>query len=361
MSLPKLNRFRLTAGKRIRAFSLVTAAGLTLSLATGFALPRTTYVIQDGDASITVADYQGRPEEALAQAGLTLSAADRLVSLPGDGVTSLTVLRALPVSIRDGESVISALTWDESVGEVLQRLHITVGERDLLLSDPGEPAGEAEIRIVRDAISFTTESQPIPYERTRQAGPELYRGEEQVLQPGVDGERTLFHRTVTVDGQSERTLLSDEVTREPVTEVVAYGTKVRPVQRSSLSVTANAVTNIEEDGSGGGVLTTSAGETLSYSKVLSVSATAYTTERQSWKRTATGTTARVGAIAVDPKVIPYGTRMYIQSADGSILYGVATAEDCGGAIKGNKVDLFFNTYNECIQFGVRKCTIYILK
>ena len=82
---------------------------------------------------------------------------------------------------------------------------------------------------------------------------------------------------------------------------------------------------------------------------------------RSRKLTATGTTARVGAIAVDPKVIPYGTRMYIQSADGSIVYGVATAEDCGGAIKGNKIDLFFDSYDACIQFGVRTCTVYILE
>ena len=87
---------------------------------------------------------------------------------------------------------------------------------------------------------------------------------------------------------------------------------------------------------------------------------AYTTERQSWKKTATGTIARVGAIAVDPKVIPYGTRMYIVSSDGTITYGVATAEDCGGSIKGNRVDLFFDTYSECINFGVRSCTVYIL-
>ncbi len=108
------------------------------------------------------------------------------------------------------------------------------------------------------------------------------------------------------------------------------------------------------------MLTTLSGESLSYSRALDCVATAYTTERQSWKRTATGTTARVGAIAVDPKVIPYGTRMYIVSSDGSITYGVATAEDCGGSIKGNRIDLFFDTYYECIQFGVRSCTVYIL-
>ena len=63
---------------------------------------------------------------------------------------------------------------------------------------------------------------------------------------------------------------------------------------------------------------------------------------------------------MDPDVIPYGTRMFIVSADGSITYGVATAEDCGGSIQGNRIDLFFDTYDECIQFGVRSCDVYLL-
>ena len=48
------------------------------------------------------------------------------------------------------------------------------------------------------------------------------------------------------------------------------------------------------------------------------------------------------------------------AADGTITYGVATAEDCGGAIQGNRIDLFFDTYDECIQFGVRDCDVYLL-
>ena len=65
-------------------------------------------------------------------------------------------------------------------------------------------------------------------------------------------------------------------------------------------------------------------------------------------------------MAVDPKVIPLGTKMYIVSADGEYLYGYCVAEDTGGAIQGNIVDLFFNTYEECIQFGRRDVLIYIL-
>ena len=92
-----------------------------------------------------------------------------------------------------------------------------------------------------------------------------------------------------------------------------------------------------------------------------VLATAYTCE--GWGRpgiTATGTIARVGAIAVDPRIIPYGTRMFIVSDDGEYIYGIATAEDCGKSIKGMRIDLYFDSVAECNTFGIRDCTVYFL-
>jgi 3D (Asp-Asp-Asp) domain-containing protein len=65
-------------------------------------------------------------------------------------------------------------------------------------------------------------------------------------------------------------------------------------------------------------------------------------------------------IAVDPDVIPYGTRMFIITSDGAFVYGVSTAEDCGGAIKGDRLDLYMPTYRECMQFGRQDCTVYFL-
>ena len=112
--------------------------------------------------------------------------------------------------------------------------------------------------------------------------------------------------------------------------------------------------------SSGGVLTTASGDTIRYTKVLSCTATAYSCEGYVG-HTYTGTVARVGAIAVDPSVIPLGTRMYIVTDDGRYIYGYCTAEDIGGSIKGNKVDLYFDTIAECWQFGVRACTVYILE
>ena len=108
---------------------------------------------------------------------------------------------------------------------------------------------------------------------------------------------------------------------------------------------------------GGNTITTPDGQVLSYVDVLTCDATAYCIHGY----TASGTPSRYGAIAVDPRYIPLGTRMYIVTTDGSWVYGIATAEDTGGAIKGYIIDLFFDDYATCIQFGRRDCTVYVLE
>lgn len=89
----------------------------------------------------------------------------------------------------------------------------------------------------------------------------------------------------------------------------------------------------------------------SYKWKKTFEATAYT----GGGTTASGLAAKVGRVAVDPKVIPLGSELYISG------YGYCTAADTGGAIKGNIVDLYFNTYSECVNFGRRNVTVYFIK
>lgn len=104
---------------------------------------------------------------------------------------------------------------------------------------------------------------------------------------------------------------------------------------------------------------------LSNAKVITCTATAYTPSAdETWPYTdgltATGVKCQVGMVAVDPSVIPLKSKLYIETEDGSFVYGYCTAEDTGGAIKGNKVDLVMNTKAECFNFGRRTVKVYIL-
>lgn len=74
--------------------------------------------------------------------------------------------------------------------------------------------------------------------------------------------------------------------------------------------------------------------------------------------TATGTQATQGrTIAVDPTVIPYGTRVVLIFPDGT--QHTFTAEDCGGAIKGNRIDVYFDSHAEALEFGVKSAMAYV--
>lgn len=112
--------------------------------------------------------------------------------------------------------------------------------------------------------------------------------------------------------------------------------------------------------SAGGITKDKDGKTIKYSKKIIGECTAYTAAPSAL--TSTGVHPKVGLVAVNPKIIPYGTKMYICSEDGSIVYGYSVAADTGGALMSGRVlvDLFYNTERECFQFGRRNMAVYIL-
>lgn len=119
-----------------------------------------------------------------------------------------------------------------------------------------------------------------------------------------------------------------------------------------------------------GVLETSDGQILEYTEVMQLEATAYCPcykccgkypGNRWYNITATGTVGKVGVIAVDPRVIPLGTQVYIEGLGGAKNYGFGSAEDTGGAIKGQIIDLYFNTHKETVNWGRQQVKVYILK
>jgi 3D (Asp-Asp-Asp) domain-containing protein len=107
-----------------------------------------------------------------------------------------------------------------------------------------------------------------------------------------------------------------------------------------------------------------------FSRTLDMIATAYDLSYESCGKypdhpeygiTASGTKVQPGTVAVDPDVIPLGTRLYIASTDGTPDYGFATALDTGSAIKGYRVDLFMENKEDALAYGIRQVKVYILE
>lgn len=194
-----------------------------------------------------------------------------------------------------------------------------------------------EIYVTRVRTVRTTETIDLEFDTEYRINRYLSPGEEVVTVEGSMGQ--VLQETVVVFHDGEAVSYSlQEISAVPavnrVIECGVWNVKSLPPSQSVAGVI---------DG-------------YAYSKVITASATAYCDQG----RTASGIHSKEGVVAVDPRVIPLGTRLYIESTDGSWSYGVCLAGDTGGAIKGNRVDLFYDSYSQCIQFGRRSCNIYVL-
>lgn len=337
----------------IRMAALITPIVLLLLLSqTVFA--QNTYMITDGDRVVYHTSYATDPATILTEAGLALGADDTYTTVAGVGVSEINVQRGRTVTVNNCGEVIEVITRGETVEQLLNRLGIAVNA-DTSLSAPLNTMTYDGMVL---SISHTVRREEvytvaIPHEVVYCNDNTIPEGQTAVLTKGVDGQLACTASVVYVDGvETKRTVLDQTVIQQPVSEVVAVGT-------GGVETTPGYFSGELEIGDGYIILET--GERLTFTDVLKVQATAYThTDEGCNEVTATGTIVRVGTVAVDPRMIPYGTRMFILSDDGKIVYGVATAEDCGGAIKQNRIDLYYPTTEECLAFGRRNCTVYIL-
>ena len=311
----------------------------------------TTYVINDGNRVVTYTSFATDPAEVLGQAGVPLEEYDTYTAEAADGASTIIVNRAQRVTLHHHGEAVVVSCLDETVGELLQRMGVELTGEDVLSHDVEEEVWDGmELRIDRIVTRRETFAATVPYEVQYCTDATLPLGREAVLTPGQNGELLRTADVTYVNGvQTHRSILSETMLRMPVAEIVAVGSATFPEEASVLPVI------------GDGYILLPTGELLTYTHTDTVEATAYThTDEGCDKTTATGTTVRWGTVAVDPSRIPYGTRMFILANDGSYVYGIATAEDCGGDIKGDRMDLYMPTYEQCREFGRRRCTLYFL-
>lgn len=335
---------------RLAAMALPMAFALALLSQTAFAK---TYVITDGDRVVTYTTFATDPAEVLGQAGLELREYDTYTTEAVAGAEAITICRAKSVTIEYHGQTTKTTTFDETAGELLSRLNLDVSGEDVVSHGMDDITYDGMVlrvdRIVTVRETYTT---TVPHQVSYCNDASLPAGMEEVLVKGVDGELLRTADVTYVNGvETERKVLTETVTQATVTEIVGVGTG-----GLAGAVDPDAMPVISD-----GYITLPTGEVLTYTDTATIRATAYThTDAGCDFITATGTTVHQGTVAVDPRYIPYGTRMFIVSNDGAYVYGISVAEDCGGDIKGDRMDLYFPTYEACIQFGRRVCTIYFL-
>jgi uncharacterized protein YabE (DUF348 family)/3D (Asp-Asp-Asp) domain-containing protein len=361
----RLGLRRVTETLRSRSVALSLLACLVVLVFFQFITSLNLYVIFDGDSLTVHQSYAEDAHIALAEAGISLNR-DDYVYLPESvgGVVEIHIVRTNTVYLDVYGEELRLSTVGGTVGEALTRAGYAPGGQDVVEPDLATPIeGETAITVWRRETRLETETEEIPFEIERLEKPSLLIGKEETVQEGEPGLKTYTYEVSLRNGVvTDRRRVAETVSLAPQNTVINYGTKkpTPPPAPASITIKSNPVLQPYGDGVEGGSMVIPSGETLYYKKVLNVSATAYTTEGYTNKLTATGAVARVGIIAVDPRVIPLGTKVYVEIPGGQFFYGLAVCGDTGGAIKGNIIDLFFNTTAECWKFGRRPAIVYIL-
>ncbi len=286
-------------------------------------------------------------EDILEERGITLDAKDYIdtaLDLLICEDTQINIIRANRITFNiEGEDDVTFTTNEKYVLTALESFEEETG-RQFVLKNGQSPAKDITdgmtIYIIPYEENIEVISTEIPFETVYVDNPNLLIGTENITTEGYNGTKQTTIKKTYLGG----TLTSTEVVSEvidiiPVNQVIERGTK-----------NPNTIT-ID-------------GQTFTYSSVLTMTSTAYTAGVESTGKnpgdpgygiTASGLKAERGVVAVDTSVIPLGTQLYVEG------YGYAIAADTGSAIKGDKIDVFIDSYNEAIQWGVRDVTVYILE
>jgi len=219
-----------------------------------------------------------------------------------------------------------------TVSGVLKDAGITVGEKDEVYPTVNtKPYDKMRIRVVRVTQKTFTAKEPVEFKTVTRFDP-FFVGSSAVRRKGVKGEKEVKYLQVFRDGaKSSEQVVETRIIKKPVSEI-------KVLTRSSFLASRSG----------------------SYTNSFQMIATAYDPGPRgcgprATGRTATGMRARRGIAAVDPRIIPLGTKLYVEG------YGFCIAADTGGAIKGSRIDLCFESYDEARRYGRHRVMVYILE
>ena len=347
--------FSMLAVRRRNFFLNICAMAIPLAFLVAMlsqsVFAQNTFVITDGDQVIVHTTFASDPAMALDEAGVKVDPDEYYTTQSEDGVYDITVTRDDAVTVVNCGEKMDILIRDDTVGDLLTRAGVPTGENYVVSCDLSEePVDGMTITVDHIVINEETYTVETPYQTFTVSTPYLPEGEEQILQPGVVGQE-LYTADVEYRNAVEisREVKQTEQICSPQIQIIAVGTGELVGQKEELPLI------------GENIIVLPTGEVLTYYKKDTYQATAYTQYDAGCNNiTSCGTQVRWGVVAVDPSVIPYGTRMFIVTKEGNFVYGIATAEDCGGAIQGKRLDLYMPTLSEAINFGRRDVTVYFL-
>lgn len=286
--------------------------------------------------------YKGTVKDVLEENGIELAPKDKVQPALNEKISSKDIIKikkAVEVEMVVGNKTIVIKTAEDTVKDMIE------AEKDELKAEGIEFNEEVDeitpsldtkissdlsIQLVKVEVVNEVAVESINYETIVQEDESLDINTENVKQVGQAGEKEITYKVIKKDGKEvSREVVQSKVTKEPINEIIAQGTRRVFASRD--------------------------GE-MEYKELIYCQSTAYAGDGI----TATGTVpvynpGGISTIAVDPRVIPLGSLVYVEG------YGKAIAADTGGAIKGNIIDVFLNSTSDCISWGRKyNVSVYIL-
>jgi uncharacterized protein YabE (DUF348 family) len=323
---------------------LLMAASLVMTIST---IRKTINISIDG-RDMEVVTYRSELQDVLHEKEIILGPKDKITPRIDSKVKEgdrIVIEKAVNIEVAVDGAQRKLKSAEKDVAALLQTEGIPFYDKDKISPPLTTPIKEGlKVVITRVDSKIITESKPIDFSTIVKKDDNLEKGVTKVLEEGQAGERLVSTHIIYEDGKEvSREVIKDEIAKEPVQKVLAMGTL--------------------------GVIRPSRGGKAYYTRSMVMKATAYTAGYEStgkrpgdrgYGKTASGTMVKRNAdgystIAVDPRVIPIGTRLYVEG------YGFAVAEDTGGAIKGNIIDVYFPTVWEAKNWGVKRVKVYVLK
>ncbi|MEE1239102.1 MAG: 3D domain-containing protein [Acutalibacteraceae bacterium] len=351
----RLSKSLLSKQARISCVAVMTA--VTIAAITLLGLALNTVEIFDGEQTYTVRSLNVSVANVLSNLNLKSERYKITKTTVDNRRTTVEIAYAFPVYITRGDETKEIEFTGGTVADALRAAGYEPDSHDFI-----EPAADTVITetvyIDYTDIEYVSGSytEAIPYSTKTVYSSSTAEGTT-TLKEGTDGVKQVDYTEKLVNGVSEeKTVTGEEVITAAVNAEKIVGTK-KAETAVKTSATVKSVSKLTPSSP---IELDSNGNPVNYKSKITARATAYT---YTGNNCSTGVAPKPGYIAVNPDYIPYGTKMYIKTADGSVIYGYAVAADTGGFIKKypKGVDLFMSSESACRSFGVRNVEIYILE
>ncbi|KLU67419.1 cell wall-binding protein YocH precursor [Desulfosporosinus acididurans] len=296
-------------------------------------------IIINGNSK-NVITYKSNVSQVLFSEGVKISPYDKVTPALDSKVTNhstITVKHAVAVNLTLEGKETTKYSPEDNVKDFLTSQGIVVGSEDKVTPEKeAKLYNGIKIDVVRVEHKTLSSLDTVAYNTIRRPDSSLPNTYEQTVQEGQNGEKQTIFDTIYENGKEiSKKIIDEHFTKKPVDKIVVVGTfPSMPVSRG--------------------------GQQIDYKKVIQVKSTAYYAVHgvgstyTSSGRMAVRNPDGYSTIAVDPSVIPYGTKVFVEG------YGFAVAADTGTAIRGNWIDVFFDTSAEARRWAVKYVKVYIL-